>query len=91
MARTEKGSKPGQSSLNHAVASSTKTKADRLCLYSSDDDRIGSIDFHQAMPGTSSKPMYEEFLLGLGRAYKPEKIKGASYAWLDAFLCAIES
>jgi len=43
------------------------------------------------MPGTSSKPMYEEFLLGLGRAYKPEKIKGASYAWLDAFICAIES
>lgn len=35
-------------------------------------------DFHQAMPGPSSKPMYDDFLTGLGKAYKPEKIKGES-------------
>ncbi|KAG7530734.1 hypothetical protein FFLO_04842 [Filobasidium floriforme] len=45
-------------------------------------------DFHQAMPGPSSKPMYDDFLVGLGKAYKPEKIKGGKFAaMMNVSLC----
>ena len=33
-------------------------------------------DFHLAMDGEKSKPLYEELLLNLGKNYKPEKVKG---------------
>ncbi len=33
-------------------------------------------DFHLAMDGEKSKPLYEELLLDLGKNYKPEKVKG---------------
>ena len=33
-------------------------------------------DFHNAMMGDVSKPMYEQFLTQLGEQYKPEAVKG---------------
>jgi len=35
-------------------------------------------DFHNAMMGDLSKPMYEQFIEQLGQQYKPEAIKGES-------------
>ena len=35
-------------------------------------------DFHNAMMGDLSKPMYEQFLTQLGDQYKPDAIKGES-------------
>jgi len=35
-------------------------------------------DFHEAMTGDVSKPMYEDVLKQLGQQYKPEAIKGMS-------------
>ena len=33
-------------------------------------------DFHDAMKGEQSQPMYEEFLKLLGSMYRPEAVKG---------------
>ena len=35
-------------------------------------------DFHNAMMGDLSKPMYDQFLAQLGEQYKPDAIKGES-------------
>jgi len=37
-------------------------------------------DFHEAMTGDISKPMYEDILKQLGEQYKPEAIKGIPIA-----------
>lgn len=34
------------------------------------------LDFHKAMPAQESEPFYNQFLLELGKTYKPEFVKG---------------
>ncbi|XP_015521024.1 D-aminoacyl-tRNA deacylase 1 [Neodiprion pinetum] len=37
------------------------------------------LDFHRAMPATESEPFYNNFLLELGKQYKPELIKDGKF------------